>query len=118
MEGGAASTTLEPLAVARAIEAAVQEVPGVAGLSPGRFATTGTFGRGQVVRGVVVEPVGGALWVEIHLVAAEPVAGSLLALADDARQAARAAVERLGAGPVGTIDIVIDDLAGGEEASA
>jgi hypothetical protein len=55
--------------LARALVAAVRDVPSVADVSPGRFAEAATYGPGEKVRGVVVGRAGGALDIEVHLCA-------------------------------------------------
>jgi uncharacterized alkaline shock family protein YloU len=101
---------VDELVIARAVHAAVSAVPGVAGVSPGRFAETATYGPGERVRGIAVSRAAGALDVEIRLIAVYAEATSLPAVADQVRRAARRAVEALDAGPVRRVDIVIDDL--------
>jgi uncharacterized alkaline shock family protein YloU len=101
---------VDEIAIARAVHVAVHAVSGVVGVSPGLFAETGTYGSGERVLGVAVGHVAGALKLELHLVAAYTASTHLPDLADRVRSAVRQAVEVLGAGPVGRIDITIDDL--------
>jgi len=98
------------LAVARAAAAAARGVPGVAGLTPGRFAEAATYGPGEVVRGVAVRRLPGGRVVEVHVRAVYAPALPLPALADRVRRAVGAAVAALGAGPAGPIDVAVDDL--------
>jgi hypothetical protein len=99
------------LALARAVAAAVGGVPGVAALTPGRFAEAATYGPGEVVRGVAVWRRPGGWAVEVHVRAVYAPALPLPALADRVRRAAGAAAAALGAGPAGPIDVAVDDLA-------
>lgn len=103
------------LAIARAVAAAARGVPGVAGVSRGRFAAAATYGPGEVVRGVVVRRLPGALAVEVHLRAVYAPSLVLPALADQVRRTVRAAVEVVAAEPVGRIDVAFDDLRVGED---
>ena len=100
----------DELAIARAVLAAVRTVPGVAGVSPGRFAAAGTYGPREVVRGVAVRRSAGALDLEVRVVAAYAPSAVLPELAARVRGAARRAVEALGAGPIRSIDVAIDGL--------
>jgi hypothetical protein len=102
------------LAVARAAAAAARGVPGVAGVTPGRFAEAATYGPGEVVRGVAVRRRPGGWAVEVHVRAVYAPALPLPALAARVRRAVGAAVAALGAGPAGPIDVAVDDLAVGE----
>lgn len=107
---GEEQTRLSELAIARAVAGAVQQVPGVAGISPGRFAEAATYGPGARVRGVVVRWGANGLEVAVHLRVVYGPALVLTALADQARRAARQAIADLEAGPIRRIDIAIDDL--------
>ena len=102
----------DALAVARAVAAAVRGVPGVADVVPGRFATAATYGPGEIVRGVAVRPHPGGrgYTVEVHLRADYTPALSLPWLAERVRRTAGAAARALTAGPVGPIDVAVDDL--------
>jgi uncharacterized alkaline shock family protein YloU len=102
------------LAVARAAAAAARGVPGVADVTPGRFAAAATYGPGEVVRGVAVRRRPGGWAVEVHLRAVYAPARPLPALADRVRRAVGAAVAALGGGPAGPIDVAVDDLEVGE----
>jgi hypothetical protein len=85
-------------ALAESIAAATTRVPGVAGLSGGKFGQVATYGPGQKVNGVRF--AGDA--VEVHVVA-EWVA-SLPRLADDVRTA----LEPLTAGR--SVSVFVDDI--------
>ena len=105
--------TLDPVSnttIARAVLAAVRAVAGVADVSPGLYAAVATYGPGEVVRGVAVRRVAGAVDLEIHLTAAYAPSTALPELADRVRGAALRAVETLGAGPVRRVDVAIDDI--------
>jgi hypothetical protein len=98
------------LDVARAAAAAARSVPGVAALSPGRFAAAATYGPGGVVHGVAVRRWAGGVAVEVHLSAAYAPALDLPALAERVRRAVAAALRAAGTGPRRQIDVVVDDL--------
>jgi hypothetical protein len=106
---------VDELGVARAVLRAARRVPGVAAVSPGRFAAAATYGAGESVRGVAVQRVAGALAVEVHLCAVYARALVLPALADRVRRAVRDAVGGLGAAPLRRIDVAFDDLQVGED---
>jgi hypothetical protein len=108
--GAAGAAPGGELALARAVAAAVGGVPGVAALTPGRFAEAATYGPGEVVRGVAVRRRPGGWAVEVHVRAAYAPALPLPALADRVRRAVGAAVAALGGGPAGPIDVAVDDL--------
>ena len=103
------------VSIARAIVAAVRSVPGVADVSPGRFAEAATYGPGEKVRGVVVGRAAGGLDIEVHLCALYADSLVLPELAARVRSAVRQSVEALGAGPIGRVDVAFDDLRAGEE---
>jgi len=96
--------------IARAVVAAVRRVPGVADVSPGRFAEAATYGPGEKVRGVALARTAGALDIEVHLCALHADALLLPELASRVRSAVRQSVEALGAGAVRRIDVAFDDL--------
>jgi uncharacterized alkaline shock family protein YloU len=102
--------TVDEMAIARAVLVAVHTVSGVAGVSPGLFAETATYGSRGRVLGVAVSHVGGAVDLEVHLIAAYTASTHLPELADRVRSAVRQAVDAVGAGPVRRIDVAIDDL--------
>ena len=97
----------DPLIVARALERAVRDLPGVAGIDPRSRLATRT--GGDSVRGAWMRPeAGDRLSMELELVGLEGAA--LPQVADEARQvAARQALEH-GWTP-GTIDVAVTDLA-------
>ncbi len=103
------------VSIARAIVAAVRRVPGVADVSPGRFAEAATYDPGEKVRGVAVGRAAGALDIEVHLCAQYADSLVLPELAARVRSAVRQSVEALGAGPLGRIDVAFDDLRVREE---
>jgi uncharacterized alkaline shock family protein YloU len=96
--------------IARAIVAAVRSVPGVADVSPGRFAETATYGPYEKVRGVGVSRERDALDIEVHLCALHADSLVLSELAARVRSAVRRSVEALDAGAVRRIDVAFDDL--------
>ena len=98
------------LRLARAAAAAARTVPGVAALTPGRFAEAATYGPGGVVHGVAVRRRAGGVAVEVHLSAAYAPALDLPVLADRVRRAVAAALRADGTGQRWQIDVVVDDL--------
>jgi uncharacterized alkaline shock family protein YloU len=98
------------LVIARAVRSTVCAVTGVADVSPGLFAETGTYGPGETVRGVAVSRVAGGLDLEVHVIGVYADSVVLRELADRVRTAVRQSVEALGAEAVRRIDVVIDDL--------
>ena len=98
------------LRLARGVAAAARAVPGVAALSPGRFAPAATYGPGGVVHGVAVRRRTGGVAVEVHLSAAYAPALDLPALAARVRRAVAVALGAGGAGPRLQIDVVFDDV--------
>ena len=98
------------VSIAQAIRAAVRRVPGVADLSPGRFAEAATYGPGEKVLGVAVGRAAGALDIEVHLCALYADSLVLPQLAARVRSAVRQSVEGLVAGPLQRIDVAFDDL--------
>ena len=96
--------------LARAIAAAVRGVRGVADLSPGRFAEAATYGPHEKVRGVVVRRTESVLDVQVHICARYADSLVLEELAERVRQATRASAAAAGAGTIGGIDVVFDDL--------
>jgi hypothetical protein len=123
-------TAPDDLTLARVIAQVVRCVPGVQGMSAGRFGTVATHGPGGRAPGVVVRrAVSGQFAIEIHLIASEALlraalpgnaSGSaarlpgtpfLLALAGQVR----AAIHEAGTGhwlfSAPGIDVSIDDLA-------
>jgi uncharacterized alkaline shock family protein YloU len=104
------SVQVSEVSIARAIVAAVLGVPGVAEVSPGRFAEAATYGPGEHVRGVVVGRAASALDIEVHLCARYAEWLALPELAARVRSAVRQSVEELGVGPLRRIDVAFDDL--------
>jgi hypothetical protein len=104
------------LTIAQVVRIAVQQVPDVVALSPGRIAMVGTYGPSKMVRGVAVTHGHGRLTLKIHSVA-EPDVDDLPTLAGQMRRVAREAVEQLDAGPVGRTDVALDDLRGEDSLS-
>ena len=98
------------VSIARAIVSGVRSVPGVADVSPGRFAEAATYGPGERVRGVAVSRSAGALDIEVHLCALHADSLVLPELAARVRSAVRQSVEALGAGAVRRIDVAFEDL--------
>jgi len=101
---------LSEVSIARAIVAAVRSVPGVADVSPGRFAEAATYGPGEKVRGVVVGRAVDVLDIEVHLCALYADSLVLPELAAQVRSAVRQSVEALGVGLLRRIDVAFDDL--------
>lgn len=105
-EEAAAPRSVE-LALARLVLAAAVGVPGVAGISRGRFAVARTSGLGgEAVEGVQLTPMAGGWRVEVHLIV-HPA--PIPALADAVRAAVAAATARAGA-RVAAVDIWVDAL--------
>lgn len=111
---GGARTKVNPLVLARAVEAAVRRVPGIAAISRGAFAETGTYGPGETVFGVAVSERRTAVGLEIHVIAEYPLIADLPLLADRVRRSAFQAAESLGVTRIDRIDVAFDDLAGVE----
>jgi len=105
-----AGVHVSEVSLARAVVAALRGVPGVADVSPGRFAEAATYGPGEKVRGVVVGRTGDTLDIDVHLCALYADSLVLPELAARVRSAVRQAVEALDAGPLRRIDIAFDDL--------
>ena len=109
---GVVETTPDDVTLAQAALAAAREVPGVAGISRGRYAIARTFGLGgRVVEGIQLRPGRAGLHVEVHVVV-QPV--PLLPLAEAVRAAIATSLRGLGA-PVTAVDVWIDDLRRSEE---
>jgi uncharacterized alkaline shock family protein YloU len=85
-------------------------VPGVADVSPGRFAEAATYGPGEKVRGVAVGRAAEALNIEVHLCAWYADSLVLPELAAQVRSAVRQSVEALDVGRLRRIDVAFDDL--------
>jgi hypothetical protein len=94
----------EALELARAAAAAALATDGVRSLGQGRFSEAATYGAGEKVSGVVVTPEE----VEVHVVAAYPLAKPIPQLAESIR-------ERVGARAGGRRTVVVvEDLEIGE----
>lgn len=103
----------DEVTLAQAALAATRAVPGVAGISRGRYAIARTFGLGgSVVEGVqfTLDPQGGGLCVEIHvvvrLVPIPPLAAAI-------RAAVVTVLTGLGT-DVSVVDVWVDALRDGE----
>ena len=112
---GGGGPPVDEMGIARVVVGTAQRVPGVAGVSPGRFVEAATYGAGESVRGVVVQRLGDALAVELHLRAVYAHSLVLPALADRVRRAVREDVGALGVEPIRRLDIAFDDLQVGED---
>ena len=97
----------DDVTLAQAALAATRAVPGVVGISRGRYARVRTFGLGgAVVEGVQLTPEPEGLHVAVHgVVRLAP----LLPLAEAVRGAVAAALDALGR-PVTAVDVWVDDL--------
>jgi uncharacterized alkaline shock family protein YloU len=107
---GARTTPVAELVLARAVRAAVNGMADVRGLSAGVVAEVATYGPGEWVQGVAVSRATGVLTVAVHVVATYRPTLVLPELADQVRTTIRQAVSACGAGPVGRIDVAIDDV--------
>jgi hypothetical protein len=97
----------DDVTLAQAALAATRAIPGVVGISRGRYARARTFGvGGAVVEGVQLLPEPEGLHVEVHVVVR---LAPLPALAEAVRGAVAAALDALGR-PVTAVDVWIDDL--------
>jgi hypothetical protein len=96
--------------LAEAIAAAVRAVPGIADLSPGRFAEVTTHGAREKVRGVIVRQTAESLDVEVHVCAQYAASLVLNELAGRVRESIRESVRVSGARRVTRTDVVFDDL--------
>ncbi len=105
---------MSEVSLARAVVAAVRAVPSVADVAPGWFAELAT---GEKVRGVVLGRAGGGLDIEVHLCVLYADSLVLPELAARVRDAVHQLVEALGAGPLGRVDVVFDDVCLEEEMS-
>jgi hypothetical protein len=97
---------------ARAIVAAVQAVPGVARVSPGRFGEVATDGPRERVSGVRVTPVDDGVGIEVHLCALYADTLVLPELAARVRATIRQTAEGTDARPIKHIDVAFDDVLG------
>ena len=97
----------DDVALAQAALIAARALPGVAGISRGRYAIARTFGLGgTVVEGVQLTSDEEGLRIEIHVVVRLV---PLVPLADALRGAVATALEGLGA-RVSAVDVWVDDL--------
>lgn len=108
--GGTSDTLREDIEVARAAAAAARAVPVVARIATGGVGGAATYGRGEVVRGIVVRRERGVVDVEVHVTVRAVGRRSLVKAVEPVRGDVRHAVEQVSAGPIGQIDIMIDDL--------
>jgi hypothetical protein len=97
------------LGLARAIAAAVRTVPGVAELSPGRFAEVATYGAGDRVSGVIPQAGGGCsgrggAYLRPHTSCEVP------RIATRVRAATRQSLEAAGVTLISRIDVAFDDV--------
>ena len=108
----AVRTTPDDVTLAQAALAAAREVPGVAGISRGRYPIARTYGpEGTVVEGIRLRPEPEGLHVEVHVVV-QPV--PIPPLAEAVRVAIATRLRGLGA-PVTAVDVWVDDLRRSEE---
>ena len=101
---------ISELAMARLIQTAVRQVPGVHDLAPGGVVEAATYGPGEKVRGVIVRTAGGVLAVELHLTATYSDRLVLPELAERVRHATQEAASSNEALPISYIDVVVEDL--------
>ncbi|MDZ4734592.1 MAG: hypothetical protein SGJ16_13530 [Nitrospirota bacterium] len=106
-------STFSPVAIAKAIAAMVEKVPGIAGIGSGIFAEVATYGPGTKVEGVVVGLDHDQVTVEIHVIVAGPGPYprlNLIDLADRVRREVLRVLEKLHIDVVGRVDVVFDDV--------
>lgn len=105
--GSSGSTTIAPLAVARAVTAAALAVPGVVALDHGRLGEFATHGPGRRVPGVAVRGLGAEQRVAVRIVVdgRSPV----VPIADAVRDAILAALGDRPGGPP-PVDVHVADL--------
>ncbi len=106
-------STLTPVAIAKAIAAVVEKVPGIAGIGSGIFAEAATYGPGNKVEGVVVGLDHDQATIEIHAIVASsgPYPRlNLIDLADRVRHEVLRVLARLHIDAVGRVDVVFDDV--------
>jgi len=100
-------TAPDDVTLARAALVATRAVPGVAGISRGRYAIARTFGLGgETVEGVQLTHGPDGLRVEVHVVV---WLAPIPPLADAVRAAIATTVARVG-GVVTVVDVWVDDL--------
>jgi hypothetical protein len=106
------ATTPDDVTLAQAAVTATRGVPGVAGISRGRYPIVRTYGpEGTVVEGIQLTPEPEGLRVEVHVVV-QPV--PIPPLAEAVRAAVAGTLRGLGA-PVMAVDVWVDDLRRPEE---
>ena len=99
------------VALARAIIAAVQAVPGVAEVSHAAIGGVATYGGGERVPGVAVSVRDdGSVDIEVHVCAVYTDSLVLGELAASIRKAIRHTVEAARGRAPGRIDVVFDDM--------
>jgi hypothetical protein len=104
-------TPVSEVELAQAIAAAVGSVPGVAGVSPGRFAEPGTYGARERVPGVIVRQTAESLAVEVHVCAQYAASLVLHDLAARVRESIRQSIGAAGViRTVSRTDVVFDDV--------
>ncbi len=91
---------IDDLQLARAVREAALATTGVHSMGSGRYAEAATYGAGDKVTGVVVDPDE----VRVHIVALYPLAEPLPALAERVRERV---VSRAGGRPA---TVVVEDL--------
>ncbi|HET7034232.1 MAG TPA: Asp23/Gls24 family envelope stress response protein [Thermomicrobiaceae bacterium] len=102
------------ITLARIIAEAVRQVPGVARISaPGVAAAT--YGVGTEVSGIAVRRVDAAVAADVHVTAVYQPELDLPELARRVRGAVVQALKQHGVGPIGQVDVVIDDLEVGSQ---
>src|SRR3954451_10594731 len=108
MTSGCVSVT--EVSLARAVVAAVRAVSGVVDVSPGQIPEAATYGPRDRVAGVIVSRAGGVLDIEVHVSVRYTDTLVLPELATRVRLAVRQLIESLGAGPLGPVGVVLDEL--------
>lgn len=95
--------------LARHAAAAALATRGVASLSPGRHAASGTFGAGETIHGVVLRRGAGRLDAHVSIVAAWDDGGDLHRLAARVQRAVGRTLEAHFQGRV-RVHVAIDDI--------
>lgn len=109
------STSVGPIAFARAIVEAVERVAAVADVYSRGSTAVATYGPGETIRGVAVRQEAGVITAEIQVRLRYIAALQLPMVSDEIRQAAKSAIAELASEPVGRIDVLITDLLVDEE---
>ncbi len=104
------STSVDSIALARAIVVAVENVAAVFDVHAHRPSTAATYGPGETIYGVAVRRETGDITIEIQVRVRYIAALPLPMVSDDIRRAARSAIAELTSDPVGQIDVAIVDL--------